>query len=375
MEGKRKMKKQGVSAILLAGVMLLGLTGCGDSKAKSYSKYVELGEYKGIKYTKTVEEVTDEQVEERTTAFRSSLAEEKEITDRAVEDGDIVNIDYVGTMDGEAFEGGTAEGQKLTIGSGQYIDGFESGLIGHNIGETVELNLNFPDPYPNNQDIAGKPVTFTVTINSITVKEKPVLTDELVKENSEFDSVKAYKDSLRKDMEAENELKAESIAESDLFMAAVNACKITGYDEKEVQEVIDEQFKKFKEQAESYKAYGLTYEDVLAQAGFETEEDLKEGLAEFAKNYLNQKMVLYCIADKEGIKVTSKDTDKMVKDVMEMYGIETEEEVYEFYGEEYFEMAVLTEKVMDMLKDNAVLVDSLEETTEETTEGTTKEAK
>lgn len=368
------MKKQSVGAIILAGIMVLGMTGCGNSKAKSYSKYVELGEYKGIKYTKTVEEVTDKQVDDKMTAFINGLAKKTEITDRAVEDGDIVNIDFVGKKDGEEFEGGSAEGYDLTIGSKSFIDGFESGLIGHNIGETVDLNLTFPDDYQS-EDLKGQEVVFTVTINSITVKENPELTDDLVKENSDFDSIKAYKDSIRKDLETANEKKAEQQVDMDIFNAAVATCKFSGYDEKEVKAVIDEQFKKFKEQAEQYKAYGFTYEDVLTEAGFETEDDLKEGLAEFAKNYLNQKMALYCIADKEGIKVTSDETDKMVKEYMDQYNIKTKEEVYDFYGEEYFEMAVMTDKVIAMLKENAVLVDSLDETTEETSEESSEEAK
>lgn len=368
------MKKKGISAILLAGIMVLGMTGCGNSKAKSYSKYVELGEYKGIKYTKTVEEVTDQQVDDKMTAFLNGLAEKTEVTDRAVEDGDIVNIDYVGKKDGEAFEGGSADGYDLTIGSKSFIDGFETGLIGHNIGETVDLDLTFPEDYKS-EELKGQEVTFTVTINSITVKVQPELTDELVKENSDFDSVKAYKDSIRKDLETANENKANQQVDMDIFNAAVAACKVSGYDEKEVKAVIDDQFKKFNEQAEQYKAYGFTYEDVLATAGFETEEDLKEGLAEFAKNYLNQKMVLYCIADKEGIKATSEETDKIAEEYMKQYGIKTKEEVYEFYGEEFFEMAVLTDKVIALLKENAVLVDSLEETTEGTSEATSEEAK
>lgn len=344
--------------------MVLGMTGCGNDKAKSYSKYVELGEYKGVKYTKTVEDVTTAEIDAKVNAFLNGLAEEKEIKDRAVEDGDIVNIDYVGKKDGEAFEGGTADAQDLTIGSGQFIDGFETGLIGHNIGETVDLDLKFPDDYQS-EELKGQEVVFTVTINSIKVKKTPELTDALVKENTDYDTIKAYKDSIRKELEESKKTAAEEKAEQDIFNAAVKACKITGYDEKEVEALIDQQFDSFKKQAESYAAYGYTYEDVMKQAGFENEKELKEGITEFVKNFLNQKMVLYCIADKEGIKATSEETDKLVKEYMETYSIKTKEEVYEFYGDDYFELAVLTDKVVAVLKENAVLVDSLEETTEE----------
>lgn len=361
------MKKR-LGAFLLAGVMLLSMTGCGNNKGKSYSKYVELGEYKGIEYTKTVAEVTDEDVQAQVDSFLAGLAETTEVTDRAVKDGDIVNIDYVGTMDGVAFDGGTAEGFDLTIGSNSFIDGFEDGLIGHEIGEEVVLKLSFPDPYPNNPDFAGKPVTFTTTINKISVKTTPKLSDDLVKENTDYDTVDAYKESIRESIQSSNESTAETQAENDIFDKVVANCKITGYDEAEVEELVDQQFKGFQEQAASYESYGYTYEDVLAANGYETEEDLKNGITEYVKTYLAQTMVVYAIASKEGIKVTSEETDAKVKEFMEMYQVPSEEEVYEYFGDDYFEITLLSEKVMTFLKENAVLVDSVEETTEEAAE-------
>lgn len=367
------MRKQRTGAIILAGVMLLGLTGCGNNKAKSYSKYVELGQYKGIEYTKTVAEVTEEDIQNRLDSFVSSLSETEEITDRAVEDGDIVNIDFVGTMDGEEFDRGSAEGQDLTIGSGSFIDGFESGLIGHNIGEEVSLDLQFPDPYQNDPEKAGKDVNFKVKINSISVETTPELTDALVKENTDYDTIAAYKESIREQMKQSNEEAAESQAQSDIFNQVLANCTITGYDEAEVKQSVDDEFESFKQTAETYANYGYSYEDVLASNGFETEEDLKEGITTYVKEYLNQKMVIYCIADAEGIKVTSEETDKLVQEYMDMYQVESKEEVYDYFGDDYFEVRVLSEKVMEFLKENAVLVDSTEETDEEdTTEATTE---
>ncbi len=354
------MKKQRTAAFILAGAMLLGLTGCGNNKAKSYSKYVELGQYKGIEYTKTVAEVTEEDVQSRLDSFVEGLSETEEISDRAVQDEDIVNIDFVGTMDGEEFDGGSATGQELTIGSGQFIDGFESGLIGHNIGEEVSLDLKFPDPYENDPEKAGKDVNFKVTINSISVKNTPKLTDALVKENTDYDTIDAYKDSIREEMKTSNEESAEQQAQSDIFNKVVANCKITGYDEAEVKKCVDDEFNSFKQMAESYKNYGYSYEDVLKANGFETEDELKEGITSYVKEYLNQKMVLYCIADKEGITVTSEETDKLVQEYMDMYQVETKEEVYDYLGDDYFEVRVLSEKVMEFLKKNAVLVDSTE---------------
>lgn len=355
------MKKQRTGAIVLASVMLLSMTGCGNSKANAYNKYVELGEYKGIEYTKTVAEVTNENIQQKLDSFVSGLSKSEDITDRAVEDGDIANIDFVGTMDGKEFEGGSGEGYDLTIGSDTFIEGFESGLIGHNIGEEVSLDLTFPDDY-NSEDLAGKDVNFKVKINSISVENTPELTDALVKENTDYDTIDAYKESIREELETSNEESAEQQAKSDIFNKVVENSKISGYDEAEVKQLVDDEFNNFKQTAQTYESYGYSYEDVLAANGYETEDELKEGITEYVKNYLNQKMVLYCIADKEGIKVTSEETDKKVQEYMDTYQVETKEEVYDYLGDDYFEVAILSEKVIEFLKENAVLVDSTEET-------------
>lgn len=355
------MKKQRTGAIVLASVMLLSMTGCGNSKANAYNKYVELGEYKGIEYTKTVAEVTNENIQEKLDSFVSGLSKSEDITGRAVEDGDIANIDFVGTMDGKEFEGGSGEGYDLTIGSDTFIEGFESGLIGHNIGEEVSLDLTFPDDY-NSEDLAGKDVNFKVKINSISVENTPELTDALVKENTDYDTIDAYKESIREELETSNEESAEQQAKSDIFNKVVENSKISGYDEAEVKQLVDDEFNNFKQTAQTYESYGYSYEDVLAANGYETEDELKEGITEYVKNYLNQKMVLYCIADKEGIKVTSEETDKKVQEYMDTYQVETKEEVYDYLGDDYFEVAILSEKVIEFLKENAVLVDSTEET-------------
>lgn len=361
------MKKKRISAVVLAGAMLLGLTGCGagSNKAKAYSKYVELGNYKGIEYTKEVEEVTDEQVQSQLDSFVSGQTETTEITDRAVKKGDTVNIDFVGSMDGEVFDGGSGEGYDLEIGSGNFIDGFEDGLIGHNTGEEVSLDLKFPDPYENDPEKAGKDVNFAVTINSISVKTTPELTDELVKENTDYDTIDAYKDSIRENLEKQAESSADSQAESDIFNKVKENCKITGYDEAEVKELVDKQFEQFKQTAQSYEAYGYTYEAILEANGYTSEDELKEGITEYCKSYLDQKMIIYCIAKAEKIKVSGEETDSMVKEYMDSYGVEDEQEVYDYFGDDYFEYMVLSDKVMEMLKKEAKLVDSTEASSEE----------
>ena len=367
------MKKQRIGAIILAGAMMLSMTGCGNSKAKAYSKYVTLGDYKGIEYTKTVTEVTDDDIQSQLDSFVNGLTETEEVTDRGAQDGDILNIDFTGIHNGEEFDGGSAEGYEYTVGVTSFIDGFEEGMLGHKAGEELSLDLEFPDPYENNPDLAGEPVTFKVTINSIQKKVVPELTDELVKNNTDFDTIDAYKESIRDDLEEQNEQSAEQQAMSDIFSAAVEACEVSGYNQEEVDELIDTEFNTFKETAESYESYGYAYEDVLTMYGYDTEDALKEGITEYVKSYLKQKMVIYCIADEENIRVTSDEVSEMVKEYMEMYSVESSDEVYDYFGDDYFEVSILSEKVNEFLKDNAVLVDSTEASSEETAEETTTE--
>ena len=369
------MKKQRIGAFLLAGAMMFGLAGCGNNQAKYYNKYVKLGNYKGIEYSLDIAEVTDDDVQKKLDSFVDGLKTKDEVKDRAVKDGDIVNIDYVGTMNGEEFDGGSAEGYDLTIGSGSFIEGFEAGLVGHNIGEKVTLALKFPDEYPNDPDKAGKPVTFDVTINSISVENVPDLTDALVKDNTDYDTIDAYKESIRKDLAEENKTTAENNARRDVFDKVVANAEISGYDEAEVKKLIDEEFTNFKQQAASYESYGYSYEDFLSMNGFTSEDSLKEGITDYVKEYLNQKMVLYCIADAEGISVTQEERDEKVKEAADMFsGKKTTDDILKEYGEDYFDVPLLTQKVMDFLMKNAVKVESTEETTESEDASTEAEA-
>ena len=373
------MKKVKFGALLLAGTMLLSMTGCGNQTAKSYVKHVKLGQYKGIEYSLDIAEVTDDDIQTKLDSFVNGL-EKESITGRAVQNDDIVNIDYTGTMNGEEFDGGSATEYDLTIGSNSFIEGFETGLIGHKIGETVSLDLKFPDEYPNDPDKAGKDVNFSVKINSISVT--PELTDQLVKDNTDYDTIDAYKASIKEELEDQNKTTAESNAKQDVLKKVVANSEIDGYDESEVKRLVDEQFTNFKQTAESYQSYGYGYEDVLSMYGYTSEEELKKGLTDYVKDYLDQKMVIYAVADAEGLKATSEDVDAKVKEIMDMYQVETEKEVYDYYGEDYFEVTVLSDKVMSFLMDNAVKVDSTEaateegeESSEETTEAaTSKEA-
>ena len=206
------MKKR--TAYLLILSLILSLTGCGGTGGSAgnaggaaaasqsensaldtadLSKLVTLGQYKNLELSVNSAKVTQEDIDAQIENALSSEAEQVEVTNRAVKEGDIVNIDYEGKKDGVAFDGGTAQGYDLTIGSGTFIDGFEDGLIGAKIGDTLDLNLTFPENY-GAAELAGQDVVFTVKVNSIKEEKLPELTDELAKKiNPEVKNVDEFK--------------------------------------------------------------------------------------------------------------------------------------------------------------------------------------
>ncbi|MBP5750080.1 MAG: FKBP-type peptidyl-prolyl cis-trans isomerase, partial [Firmicutes bacterium] len=198
------MNKKSILALLLALAMVFGLAACtkdsgnggsGSGDVPVYSQgigedgffegvtakdHVTLGQYEGIEVPASEVAVTQEEIENEIKTLLNSHIETKEVSGRAAQLGDVVNIDYEGYMDGEQFEGGTGNNPSLELGSGSFIDGFEDGIVGHEVGDNFDLELHFPDPYPNNTELSGKAVTFIVTLNSISEEVVPPLTDAFV---------------------------------------------------------------------------------------------------------------------------------------------------------------------------------------------------
>ncbi len=179
-----------------------------------------LGEYKGLEVTRLSTDVTDEELDARIQSILDANPEYVAITDRAAKNGDIVDIDYVGLKDGVAFDGGTAQGYKLELGSHSFIDGFEEGLVGAKTGEERSLNLTFPKQY-HSEELAGQAVVFEVTVNGIEEKKDAVLDDNFVQRMSDFGTVDEFKEDTLADMQKEKEEQADRQLEDDIFLAAV----------------------------------------------------------------------------------------------------------------------------------------------------------
>lgn len=323
------MKKK--LAIILLALGVLGMfTGCNKDKenkeesqqevslvnekglvvaadVENIEDYVKLGEYQNLEISEAPkQEVTEEVLENNIHYLLLKKYKPVEVTeDRAVQQDDTVNIDYTGYMDGEAFEGGADTGADLLIGSGQFISGFEDGLVGHKKGEEVTLDLTFPDPYEMNPDLSGKAVQFKVKINKISAA--PELTDAWVAENTEFKTVDEFKQNQKELLQTSLDIDYEGQIKADLFALVVENSEILKYPEK----LMEETKVTVKEQLDSmYQMQaGITFDDYVKSQGL-SEEDVDKGLEDSAKQYLTQNLIVQALMDAEGMEFTEKEYEK-----------------------------------------------------------------
>lgn len=343
---------------LLAGAMALVLVGCGGTDSTALNdmkveKYVTLGEYKGVEVTVAAATVAEEALTQMVEyIYTSSVTPDNgAIMNRAAQDGDTVNIDYVGKLDGVAFDGGTASGQNLVLGSHSYIDGFEDGLVGVTPGETVDLNLTFPENY-GAADLAGKAVVFTVTVNYI-VPTPEEFSDEVVagfgiSEFTNMTELKQYANdyllenaNYNRDMEIEN-----ALLETVMSNATI----------KEIPEAV---IQKYSEQMTR------SIESVATQYGIDSDTylayyfgmDLATYLDTYAEESAKQGIVFQAIANAEGLNLTDEELDAELTTYATNAGYATVEEFLGEESKENFREFLMYENVLQFLKDNAVIAE------------------
>ena len=326
------------------------VTGTGASEEYPDSTLISLGEYIGVEVGTYGTEVTDEDLQEEIETILSYYAESVETDKTTVEDGDIVNIDYTGYEDGEAFDGGSAEGYELEIGSDTFIDGFEDGLIGAEVGETVSLDLTFPEDYYST-DLAGAAVVFEVTVNAIVEYETPEWTDDFVSENLGYDTAGEYEEILLEELEDEKEEEAYEEKAYDALLAVVEASEI---------ELADSDIETFVESYEEYysyyaSVYSMEFEDFISTYLGMTEDEFYEQVRELADYQIRCELVVEAIALAEGITITEDEYLEELEEVAEYYGYELEdmEDVLDVEG---MIQSLIYDKTVDFITDNAVEV-------------------
>ena len=310
---------------------------------------VTLGEYKGVSVKKETTVVTDVEVDARVEEERNKQATEIQVEDRAVAEGDNVNLDYAGTVDGVAFAGGTAQDQTLKIGSGSFIPGFEEQMIGMNIGEEKDLQVTFPEKY-HAEELAGKAAVFHVKVNSITETQLPALDDDFAKDISEFDTLEEYKADIRAKLEAQaaerdNNNFTNAVIEKVLENATVEI------PEAMIERQIDSMMRDFEYRL---MGNGLKLDDFLKYTGSDMKA-FRENYRGQAEKSVKAHLVLEAIEKAEAIDATQEQIDKQ----LEAFAAQTGKTVEEFKASlsesdiEYFKADAIRDNCVKFLADNA----------------------
>ena len=277
---------------------------------------IKLGEYKGVKAEKEKLDITEEKLNEEIERLRANAAKLKEVEEKtAAELNDVVNINFEGFIDGEAFEGGKAEGFDLTLGSKSFIDTFEEQITGHKKGDEFDVNVTFPENY-GVANLSGKPALFKVKVNSIKRKEEAELNDDLAKELG-YDSLEDLKSKTKENLTKREENRIESDFRNKVVEKVVENVSVE-VPEQLVQKEIQYRMSEF---AQQLQMQGMSIEQYFEMTG-QNAEKMRETLKESAEKSIKAQLVLDEIAKVENISATDEDVNKEIEKMAEMYGVE-----------------------------------------------------
>ncbi|MDF2609479.1 MAG: trigger factor [Lachnospiraceae bacterium] len=315
---------------------------------------VILGAYKGIEIEKTAATVTEEELNAELDKIRNQNSRTITVEDRPVKDGDMTVIDFEGFVDGVAFEGGKGENYSLTIGTHSFIDTFEEQLIGKNIGEEVEVNVTFPDPYQS-ADLAGKPALFKVTVKEIKEKELPVLDDDFAQDVSEFDTLDEYKEDIKKTILENKEKDAKRVKEDTIVDKIIENATMEIPDamiDTQARQIVDEF-------AQRMQMQGLTMEQYMQYTGMNVNQLMEQTKPQAVKR-IQSRLVLESIVKAENITVAEEDFEKELVDMAASYQMEADK-LKELIGEkekEQIRMDMAVQKAVDFVLETAVEVEA-----------------
>ena len=308
---------------------------------------VELGKYKGIEIKKIEYNTSDEEIEHELGHMAERNARLVTVEDRPVEKGDITTIDFEGTIDGVAFEGGKAENHELEIGSNTFIAGFEDQIIGMKLEEEKDVKVKFPDDYFA-KDLAGKDAVFKVKLHEIKKKELPKIDDEFAKDVSEFDTISELKNSIKEKLDTENANKEKYETEQEAIKVVCDNTKIdipNGMIELEIDNMMRDM-----ETRLSYQ--GLKLSQYLQMMN-KTEEDVRSNFKNQAEESVKSRLVLEAIVKAENIEATPEEISDKLKELAKQYGRKEEELLENTQLNEYVSESIKTEKAIDFIVKNA----------------------
>ena len=387
--------KKGCAVVLALALSMSLMTGCGDNKKSDiknttqatssdaeagediddyvdrYAQNVELGNYKGIEYEKTSVEVTDDEVQSKVDAFVDGLATYDKDTTSEAKNGDTVNIDFVGTVDGEEFDGGNTNGSgyDLVLGSGSFIDGFEDQIVGHKAGDTFVVKVTFPENY-GKDNLNGKDAEFKTTLNYIKIDKPATYNDELVANNTDYKTTKEYEESVRNDLKDSKEATALAAAQNDVMVNVIKNCTINNLSKEDVQANADKIISSLKSQAENYGVDYATY--IYYYYGYDDEDSFADYVYQVCEESEKEKMVVCAVAKAEGITVTDDETDTYIANYAKKNNVD-EDSIRSNLTDVEIKYNALAEKVMNFMMDNAKAVEADTAAESTTAEETTAE--
>ena len=345
--------------------------------AKIYVKPdVEIADYIGIEVEKTVELVTDEEVDKEIETVRERNSREIEVTDRAAEMGDTAVLDYEGFADGVAFEGGKGENFSLKLGSGQFIPGFEEQIVGHNIGEEFDINVEFPKEY-HSKELEGKPAVFKIKLHKLNKVELPELDDDFAKDVSEFDTFAEYKADLKAKIEKRHDSRADAEVEEKLVDALIEKLNADIPEPMFVNET--ENF--LRDYDNNLRMSGLDLKTYMQYTG-RSLDDLRADFRPRAEKQVKARLALEKIAALENLVASEEDINAEYERIANAYNIPVEQ-VKESIDASAIAEDMKVKKAMDLVKEKAVIASTAAKkpaakkaasTTAKKTSATTKKA-
>ena len=310
---------------------------------------VELGEYKGLKATKKSTKVTADEVKAELARMQEQNSTVSDVDDRAVKKNDIVVIDFEGFVDGKAFEGGKAEKYELTIGSNQFIPGFEDQIIGHKIGDKFDVNVKFPEDYQ--ADLASKDAVFKIKLHGIKVKDVPALDDEFAKDVSEFDTLDELKKDIKKQLEKRKNDDAENELHNTLLEEVAKGIKAE-IPEAMIEKTIDDDVNEYSYRLQSQ---GLKLETYLKYTGMDM-KGFREGFKERAETQVRLNLALEKIIEKEKIEVTEEDIEAEYKKYADAYNMDIDT-IKKAVSAKSLKPELASRKAIDLIVDSAVVTE------------------
>ena len=309
---------------------------------------VSIEGYKGIEITKKPVEVTEEDVDAELTKVQDRNSRMVTVEDRAAENGDTVEIDFEGFVDGVAFEGGKAENFNLTLGSGQFIPGFEDQVVGHNTGDEFDVNVTFPEEY-HAEELKGKPAVFKIKLHEIKAKELPDIDDDFIKDISEFDTVEAYRADVKEKLTVSRQKQADDDADNQLIDALIE--KLQG-------EIPDAMYQKrinddINEFAYRLRSQGLDLKTYLQYTGMD-EQGIRDSFKPQAERQVKIRLALEKIVELENIVHTDEEIEAEYAKMANVYQMEVDK-IKGFVPKEDLSLDIAVEKAMGLVRDSAVV--------------------